>query len=181
MIYTRPGPENTGATLETAVSAAKERGIGHIVVASNTGATASGLIGCGLQVVCVAHANGFAKPGENEMPEDARRQLEAAGFRVYVGAHVLSGAERGLSRRLGGIYPVEIIAYSLRMLGQGAKVCVETSVMALDAGLIPYGVPVVAIGGTGRGADTAAILTPAHSNAILETKIHEILCKPSLL
>jgi hypothetical protein len=64
------------------------------------------------------------------------------------------------------------------MLGQGVKVCVEISISALDAGLIPFGKPVITVAGTGRGADTAALLTPAHANAIFETRIHEILCKP---
>ena len=78
----------------------------------------------------------------------------------------------------GGIYPVEIIAHSLRMLSQGVKVCVECGVMALDCAAIPYGEAIVAVGGTGTGADTACVLTPAGANAILECRVHEILCKP---
>jgi hypothetical protein len=50
--------------------------------------------------------------------------------------------------------------------------------MALDAGMIPYGEEVIAVGGTGRGADTAVIIKPAHANNILDTWISEIICKP---
>jgi hypothetical protein len=114
------------------------------------------------------------------MPEDVRRQLMESGIKVLTTTHVLSGAERAMSRKFGGTYPVEIMAHTLRMLGQGVKVCVEIAVMALDAGLIPYGQPVIAIGGTGRGADTAVILTPSHASSILDTRIHEIICKPYL-
>jgi hypothetical protein len=64
------------------------------------------------------------------------------------------------------------------MLGQGLKVCVEISIMALDAGLVPYGKPVIAVGGSGSGADTAAIIVPEHSNNVFGLKVHEILCKP---
>ena len=92
---------------------------------------------------------------------------------------MLSGAERGMSRKFGGVYPMEIIANTLRMLGQGTKVCVEISVMALDAGLIPYGEDVIAVGGTDEGADTAIILRPAHAADIFDTWISEILCKPA--
>jgi hypothetical protein len=67
---------------------------------------------------------------------------------------------------------------SLRILGQGFKVCVEISSMALDAGLIPYGIEVITVGGTGRGADTATVVLPAHSNQFFETKVKEIICKP---
>jgi hypothetical protein len=34
------------------------------------------------------------------------------------------------------------------------------------------------MGGTGKGADTAVVMSPAHASAIFETRIHEILCKP---
>jgi hypothetical protein len=50
--------------------------------------------------------------------------------------------------------------------------------MALDAGLIPYGVDVAAAGGTAAGADTALVLRPAHYQNLLDTKIREIICKP---
>ena len=70
------------------------------------------------------------------------------------------------------------MAFTLRMLSQGVKVCVEIAIMALDADLIPLGDRIIAIGGTGNGADTATILTPSHAASVFETKIHEILCKP---
>lgn len=46
---------------------------------------------------------------------------------------------------------MEIIANTLRMFGQGVKVCVEVATMALDAGLIPYGEDVIAAGVSGVG------------------------------
>lgn len=52
--------------------------------------------------------------------------------------------------------------------------------MALDAGLIPFGEDVIALGGTGRGVDTAMILRPAHSQKFFETRVREVLCKPWL-
>ena len=68
--------------------------------------------------------------------------------------------------------------YAAWWAGQGVKVCVEIAVMALDAGLIPHGEEIIVVAGSGRGADTAVIMHPAHANNILETKINEILCKP---
>ena len=70
------------------------------------------------------------------------------------------------------------MAHTLRMFGQGVKVCVEIAVMAADAGMIPTTEPVIAVGGSGRGADTAVILQAANANRILSTKIDEIICKP---
>ena len=85
-----------------------------------------------------------------------------------------------MSGSFGGVYPVEMIAHTLRFFGQGMKVCVEIATMAADGGLLPPNEPIVAIGGTGRGADTAVIMRAAHANHILETKIDRILCKPIL-
>ena len=184
MYFESPGPENTGETIKIAVRAAKEQQISHIVAASNTGATVlalaqeAGKQGYDGKLICVTHVYGFKENGKNEFADEDREKIEKQGIRVYTATHVLSGAERGLSRKFQGVYPVEIIAHTLRMLGQGIKVCVEISVMALDAGIVPFGKPIIAVGGTSRGADTASILTPGHSNSILDTRIHEILCKP---
>ena len=92
--------------------------------------------------------------------------------------HAFSGVKKKKKNEFGGIYPAEIMASALRMLGQGVKVAVEISVMALDSGLVPYGEELIAVGGTGRGADTACVVRPDHSNSILDTKVLEVLCRP---
>ncbi len=182
MYFKTPGKQNTDKTVELAVRTARERSISTIVVASRTGATARLFTQHpGLKVVCVTHVQGFVEPGKNEMTDQSRRELEEAGIAVLTTTHVLSGAERALSKAFGGVYPVEIVAHTLRMFGQGLKVCVEAAVMALDAGLIEAAMPVIAIGGTVDGVDTAVILVPAHASRILETRVCEIICKPSLL
>ena len=179
MIFSTSGPSQTDSAIALARAEVAKRGIRYVVVASNTGQTARLLQDCGAQVVCVTHAQGFAQPGENEMSAATRQALTQAGMRVLTTTHILSGVERGLSRTFGGIYPAEIMAATLRMFGQGTKVAVEIAVMALDAGMIPHGEPVLAIGGTGRGADTVLLLQPAHAAHVLDTRILEIICKPA--
>lgn len=178
MYWDKKGQECTEDTVSVAIQAAKEKGIKVVVVASNTGATAELFAGKGLEVVCVTHVNGFVNPGENEMSIENRSKLEALNIKVLTTTHVLSGAERAFSSKFGGIYPVEIIANTLRIFGQGVKVGVEIATMALDSGLIPFGESIIAVGGTGRGADSAIIMKPAHSKDILNTRIEEIICKP---
>lgn len=180
MYFEKPGKANTREVVEEAIKAAKDKNIEYIVVASNTGETAELFKDSGLNVVVVTHANGFAGKGQNEMSIEKRRSLIDMGMKVITATHVLSGAERCLSRKFGGVYPVEIIAHSLRMFGQGVKVGVEISTMALDAGAIPYGREVIAVGGTSRGADTAIVIIPDHADDILNTRICEIICKPRL-
>ncbi|MDR1921865.1 MAG: hypothetical protein LBS31_09040 [Candidatus Adiutrix sp.] len=178
MYFEKSGPGNAAATISLALEAAEKKKIDHIAVASNSGATAELLAGCGRNVVCVSHAYGFQGKGQNEMTDAARGRLQAAGIRVITATHVLSGVERAVSRRNGGMYPAEIMSDVLRMFGHGLKVCVEIAVMALDGGLIPYGEKIIAIGGTSSGADTALVMTPDHANDIFKTRIHEIICKP---
>jgi hypothetical protein len=178
MYFEKAGRVNTEETVKLAVQTARERGINYIVVASNEGETAEHLKDCGLKIIVVTHTNGFMKKGSQELSEEKRKELEEAGFTVYTATHVLSGAERSLSKQFGGISPIEVMANTLRMLGQGVKVSVEISTMAIDGGVIPYDEDIIALGGTGRGADTAVILRPAHASEILQTKIKEIICKP---
>jgi hypothetical protein len=183
MYWEKKGKENTEQTVELALKKAEELGIKHLVVASNSGFTAEqflnrGLKEKGLELICVTHHVGFAGPGEDEMPAEMRKKLQERGAKILTTTHLLAGVDRALRNKFGGVYPAEIIAQTLRMFGQGVKVCVEISCMALDAGLIPYGEEVIAVGGTARGADTAVVITPAHSNNFFETKIKEIICKP---
>lgn len=176
------GREHTEETLKLAVETARALGIKNIVLATTEGGTAKTMADSidheGITVTVVTHAFGQATPNTNPMSTDLRRYLIEKGFQICTAAHALSGAERCLSKTFTGVYPVEIIAHTLRMFGQGTKVCVEICAMAADAGLIMTGEPVVAVGGTGRGADTAMVLRPEVSSRVLKTKIDRIICKP---
>ena len=132
------------------------------------------------KVIVVTHAYGTREKGTNVMPEETRQKLNDLGFTIVTAAHALSGAERGLSNVFKGVYPVEIVAHALRMISAGVKVCVEISLMACDAGVITYKKPVFCIAGTGKNADTVCVITPTYSANLLETKVNDILCKPSL-
>lgn len=185
MIFSKQGPTQTGKTLQIVMKALKSHHVRQVVVASNTGETALSLIEflnrtaiTDCQVTVVTHVQGFSEPGENEMNAEVRKKLQDQGCLVVTAAHALSGGERSFSNRFQGIGILEIIAQTLRLFSQGVKVAFEISLMAADAGALEYGQPVIAIGGSGRGADTAVMLTPSTSANLLETRIHEILCKP---
>ncbi len=178
MYWEQKGPENTEATARLVIERAKELEVEHIVVASNSGTTVEHFLDQGFEVICVTHHVGFASPGEDDMPKHTREALSKKGVQVLTTTHLMAGLDRSLRIKFGGVYPAEIIAQTLRMLGQGVKVSVEVSGMALDAGLIPYGEEIIAVGGSGTGADSAIVVVPAHSNNFFDTKIKEIICKP---
>ncbi len=180
--FEKVGKDNTENTLKLAVKAAKELGIKNIVLATTDGNTAKMMADSiphdDITITVVTHAFGQKKPNCNPMPMELRQYLIGKGFQLCTAAHALSGAERSLSTTFSGVYPVEIIAHTLRMFGQGTKVCVEICAMAADAGYIMTDEPVIAIGGTARGADTALVLRPQVSCNVLKTKIDRVICMP---
>ncbi len=187
--FERPGPENTSAVVEAALARAAEIGLDDIVVASNTGTTARALL-AGLRdgrggarpartnLVVVTHHVGFRSPGEDEMDPAVREELVGAGARLLTTTHLFGGVERAVTNQFGGLYPGALVAWTLRLFGEGLKVAVEIAVMALDAGLVPYGRDILAIGGSGRGADTAVVVRPSHAKTFFETRVVEIVCRP---
>lgn len=178
MYWDKKGSDNTDKTVHLSMTRASELSIEYIVVASCSGYTASKFIGCPYKVICVSHHVGFSGPGKNEMDTLTRDKLQMAGIKILTTTHLFAGVDRGLRNKFGGVYPAEILAQTLRIFGQGLKVCVEISTMALDAGMIPYGTNIVSVGGSGMGADTAAVIMPAHSNNFFDTKVREVICKP---
>lgn len=180
LYWDKPGRTNTISTSEAALNRAAELGLKHIVVASSSGRSAelflkhTGVF----EIICVTHQVGYFKPGEDEMVPETRKKLAGGGIKLLTTTHLMAGIDRACRNKFGGIYPSEIVANALRMLGQGLKVCVEVGCMALDAGLIPYGTEIVTVGGTGQGLDTAVVLLPAHSQNFFDNKVKEIICKP---
>ena len=185
-VFEHPGKENAGKALELALRKAIEIDAPAVVLPSGTGET--GVLAAELaqelgykgQLVVVRTVSKAALSGGNKMPAAMKEMLESNGVKVVSCAHALSAGERGISGKFHGVYPLELMAATLRTFGQGMKVAFECAVMALDTDAIPYGMPVVSLGGNSYGVDTAVIMTPAYSADILETKIHEVLCKPGL-
>jgi hypothetical protein len=183
LIFQKVQPENTLITLQLALDEAMALST-DMVISTTTGVSALAAaklaidMGFTGRIIVVTHVWGMKAPGENELTDEIRMELESTGAIVISAAHALSGVERALSGKFGGVYPVEIMAHTLRMFCQGVKVCVEIAAMALDAGAIRHPKPVVVLGGTGRGLDTACVITPGYSAKIFETRVHEVLCKP---
>lgn len=179
--FARPGPENTDRALELAHARAKSLGLCTAMVATTTGETA--VRACrlmqGIQVIAVTHSTGFGQPNVQELTHENRSAIEAAGGRVLTCQHALGGVNRAVRKKLDTYQLDEIIAFTLRLFGQGIKVVAEISLMAADAGLVRTDVPVLAIAGSGRGADTVVVMLPSNAQTFFDLKILEIVCRPS--
>ena len=178
--FEKPGKQNTVALLRIVKKYAESTGIKDIVVASTTGETgaAASKLFTGYNVVVVTHFTGFSEPGVQEMEEENRKKIIKNGAKLFTGTHALSSVERAVRKVFNTMEPLELIASTLRLMGEGAKVCVEITLMAADAGLIPVNKDVIAVAGTGHGADTALLIKPANAGRFFDLRIREIIAKP---
>ncbi len=181
IVYFREkGKENTDILLKFVKGYAEKEGVKDIVIASTTGETGAkaSKIFKGYNVVVVTHCFGFRETGKSEFKEEYKREILANGAKIFTGIHALSSVERAIRKNFGTIQPLEIIANVLKLMGEGTKVCVEITLMAADAGLITCEQDIVAIAGTGRGADTALLIHPVNTASFFDLKIKEIIAKP---
>ncbi|MGB9959329.1 MAG: pyruvate kinase alpha/beta domain-containing protein [Candidatus Bathyarchaeales archaeon] len=180
LYFQNTGKENTEVLLNFVKEYAEKEGLRNIVVASTTGETGAkaSKVFKGYNVVVVTHCFGFRRLGENELKESYKREILENGAKLFTGTHVLSSVERALRENFNAIGPLELIANTLRLMGEGTKVCVEITLMAADAGLIPIDRDIIAIAGTGRGADTALRMQPANTQRFFDLKIKEVIAKP---
>jgi len=178
--FERPGQENTAEVLRLAGQRAKELGIKTVVVASTRGETAAQAVTAlkGLRVIIVSHSQGFREANTNTFTEENRKVVEKGGGIIYTGTHLFAGLSRAIRNKYNTYVVGELFASVLRLLGEGMKVVCEISTMVADAGLVRTDEEVIVIAGTGRGADTAVVLTPVNSQNFFDLRVKEILCKP---
>jgi hypothetical protein len=180
LYFDEVGEGNTEATLKAAKKRAEELGVRDIVVASTRGGT--GLKAAeafkGYNVVVVTHSAGFREPGKQEVPEETMARIKAAGGKILTTGHAFAGVSRAINKKFNTLGPAELVANVLRLFGQGMKVCVECTYMAADSGMIPMDKDIIAVAGSGRGADTAVVVKPAHLNDMFDLCVKEIIAKP---
>jgi hypothetical protein len=178
------GEENTTKTLTLAKARADSLGVKTIVIASTVGKTAVKAMDVfkGYKVIVVTHTEGFREPNTQEFTEDARKAVEGKGGIVLTTTHAFGGIQRALNPAAMPPPPSsaigDIVAMTLRIFGQGMKVVCEISAMAADAGLVRTDEEIIAVAGTGRGADTAVVLQADHVHHFFNMKVKEVICKP---
>ncbi|HEX2966603.1 MAG TPA: pyruvate kinase alpha/beta domain-containing protein [Syntrophorhabdaceae bacterium] len=173
--FENTGNENTDAVFEMVQERLNAGGVNKIVIASTTGATARKAVEffkeSGAKLIFVPHQFDFIRE-VNPFPPDLVQVLRNAGHEVYFGTmlfHTESFYESNT--------PI-LMANLLRCFSQGVKVCFEIVLMTTDAGILTKGEKVIAIAGTGRGADTALVMQASSSRNLKKLKVNEILCKP---
>lgn len=172
------GKEHTDATLKIARERAEALGIRQLVVASSHGFTAKRakavFAGTDIEIIAVTICGGYADQGWT-MTTEERADLEALGIRVLTTIHALGD---DVSDAMEHHAPNRIVRETLYRFCQGMKVAVEVAIMAADADMLDMEREIIAVAGTGEGADTALVLKPAYARKFRELEIREILTKP---
>lgn len=178
--FDKAGEENTEATLRLARERAEQLGIKTVLVASTRGNTAVKAVNAlkGLRVIAVSHSAGFGEPNVQRFTAENRKLFEEKGGIMLTTTHTFAGVSRALRQQFNTYTIGDIIANSLRVFGEGMKVVCEIAMMAADSGLVRCDEDIVSVAGTGRGADTAVVLTPVNSQRFFSLKVKELLCKP---
>ena len=173
--FEKPGKENTTEVIQLVKERAHARGINRFVVASTRGATAKDFLeavtGTDHRLVIVPWQFGF-KGEDQPFPQELVNELRAKNHQVHFGTMLFHTGD------FYGTGAPQAMANVLRTLGQGMKVCIEILLMACDGGCIRIGEKVIAVAGTGSGADTAVVASAAPSTKLASLRIHEIICKP---
>ena len=181
--FEKAGKGHTETCIDAAKQVLAEQKKRYLVVASTTGETARKVFDAvqdieDLKLVVVTHSAGFKELNQIDFPQELREEITAAGHHVLTTTILTHSLETSLATKFGGVMPTHIIAHSLRRFGEGTKVCCEIVMEACDAGLIPEKAEVLAMAGTGHGADTVLLVQSVASKRFLELKVLEILAKP---
>ncbi len=173
--FEKSGKGNTAEVIRLVKERAQARGIDRFVVASTRGGTAKDFMdaveGTDHRLIIVPWQFGF-KGEEQPFPHELAGELRAKDHQVHFGTMLFHTTE------FYGTSAPQAMANLLRTFGQGTKVCLEILLMACDGGCIKIGEKVIAVAGTGAGADTALVATAAPTTRLGSLRIHEIICKP---
>ena len=185
--FEEKGSSNTIKALELAKEASVSFKLNTIVVASTKGESALKASEVfhdpRYRLIIVKHHDGFREEG-NEFLETVHNQIQnkRPSTIFHVGTHALAGLERTFRtvKVSQTMLPVEMIAMTLRRcFGDGTKVSLEMALMVSDSGLIKdMSEDIICIAGTGKGLDTAWIVTPAYTNQMFKLKMKIPICKP---
>ncbi len=189
-VFERPGPVNTDEVVAIAKDASSK--VDYVVIASITGDSAVKIAEKirDKKIVCVTCPQGMHWQVTEmnsgvfaEIPE-LRNKLAKLNVEIVRGTIPLFGPSFSMRLHLKKTTALDIVAKTLELISPGTLVCMETVLMATDAGAIPEEKLVLACAGTEMGLDTAWILKScASANLFHPTKgfrFVELLAKPGL-
>jgi hypothetical protein len=188
--FDEAGEENTQLVLE-AVSQRLEAGeIKKVIVASTSGETAvqfARKLKGKAELICVSEAPYRRETGE-EWPclkQEFREELEKLGVAIIDKTPYIFHSSILEAARWPTIFPERLVKETLYCFGQGMKVAVEVALMVVSCGGVTPYEDVIAVGGSGKGVDTAIVLRATYPASVFDKdpakrlEIKEIIAMPT--
>ena len=187
--FDEPGEGNTQLVIEAVSQRLEASGVNKVIVASTSGETAAKFaanLKGKAELICVSGGPSRREGGEEwpSLKQELRQDMERLGVAIidrapYVfHSSVLEAAEGA------GAFPERLVKETLYCFGQGMKVAVEVALMAVSSGYVAPFQDVIAVGGSGTGADTAIVLRATYPAALFDKdpskkmEIKEIIAMP---
>lgn len=187
--FDEPGEQNTDIVVEAVKERVTSTGIRYVVVASNSGQTAlkfAEALKGKITVVCVTGAP-YRREWNMAWPtlsDVVRTKMQSLGVIIVEKSPYVFHNSVLESGKWDSFGAEQIIRETLYAFGQGLKVAVEVVLMAVECGhLDPYQ-DVIGVGGTARGADSAATIHATYPAEIFskdagkKLEIREIIAMP---
>lgn len=188
--FEEPGKQNTEHVLEAVAKRVAEGGISKVVVASTSGETALAFARAlpgKAEIICVSEAP-FRREWDEAWPcldEKNREALEKLGATVITNVpYVFHDSIVEVARWGAGASAERLVKETLYCFGQGLKVAVEVALIAVSCGFLPPFQDVIAVGGSGRGADTAIVMRATYPACMFDKdpakrlEVREIVAMP---
>jgi uncharacterized protein len=212
-IFQRPGPVNTDETISIIANAPADLRYLVVASVTGDSAVKAAERVKTRKVVCVTTPQGmfwevnamnaelfneipelrtrreeWIKQGFDRVPlgvtEENKLRLKALDVEIVRGTIPLFGPSFSMRLHLRKTTDMDVVAKTLELISTGTLVCLETVMMATDAGVIPEGELVYVAAGTEMGLDTAWIVKScASANMYHPSKgfrFVECLAKPAL-
>ncbi len=159
LCFDEPGSKNTESVIQAVSEKIDETGIKTVIIASSTGKTAI-QFGKALREKAKLIAVSWKKIAPENIKELRNRGVTICNFENYLPLHEVGK---------------DLVRNTFYTFGQGMKVCVEVVLIAVDKGITPPGQDVIAVGGTGGGSDSAAIVRATSTADMLGPDIQKRL------
>lgn len=175
--------DNTDECFELVRKRVNSLDIENVVVATTSGETGARAAEFfeedNIDLVVVSHQYGYKEDGKVELEDEYKESIENhENCSLVFTPDVLTRVPKIVRGKYNSFSHLDLISDTLRMISQGAKVCVECTIQAADSGNIPVNEEICAIAGTVNGADTGVILKSQHSQNLFDIDFKEIICMP---
>ena len=187
--FEEPGDQNTEQVLEAVSKRVAEGKINKVVVASTSGKTALKFARSlqGKAEIFRVSESPFRREWKETWPclnEENHKALKELGAIVINNIPYVFHNSVVDAARWDVTTPERLVKETLYCFGQGLKVAVEIALTAVSCGFIPPFEDVIAVGGSGNGADTAIVLRGTYPACIFDKdpqkrlEIREIIAMP---